>query len=163
MGEGLTVRPMTVEDLPDVVEVETASFPEPWPMHLFQAELAQPSRIYQVVERNGSMCGFGGVMLVGEDAHIVTLAIAPGERDRGAGSSLMVSLVEAAMDRGARNLTLEVRRSNDAAQHLYRKFGFEEVGLRRDYYRTEDALVMWAVDIDSESYRGTLDSLRSGT
>ena len=159
-GVGLTLRPMTVEALPTVVDVEAASFPEPWPLHLFQAELAQPSRVYLVVERDGAMCGFGGVMLVGEDAHVVTLAVVPYERERGVGSLLMVSLVEAARELGARNLTLEVRSSNEAAQHLYRKFGFEEVGLRRDYYRTEDALVMWAVDIDSDSYQGTLDAMR---
>ena len=116
-----------------------------------------------MVERDELICGFGGVMLVGEDAHIVTLAIEPEERERGVGSMLMVSLVEAAKTRGAQNLTLEVRRSNEAAQHLYRKFGFEEVGLRREYYRTEDALVMWAVDIDTESYQGTLDAMKSGT
>ncbi len=102
-------------------------------------------------------------MLVGEDAHIVTLAVTPNERRRGVGSLLMVSLIERAREHGARNLTLEVRRSNDAAQDLYRRFGFEEVGLRRDYYRTEDAVVMWAVDIDSDIYQGTLDAMRSAT
>ncbi len=163
MEGGLTVRPMTIDDLPAVLEVEAASFPEPWPRHLFQAELAQASRIYLVVERGELFCGFGGVVLVGEEAHIVTLAIEPAERERGVGSMLMVSLVEAAKTRGAQNLTLEVRRSNDAAQQLYRKFGFEEVGLRREYYRTEDALVMWAVDINTESYQGTLDAMKSGT
>ena len=158
-----TMRAMTPDDLPAVVDVESASFAEPWPLHLFRAELAQPNRVYLVVEGAGSICGFGGVMLVGEDAHIVTLAVAPGQRQRGVGSLLMVSLVDAAKHRGARNLTLEVRSSNDTAQHLYRKFGFEEVGLRRDYYRTEDALVMWAIDIDSERYQGTLDAMRAGT
>ena len=163
MEEGLNfaVRPLTPNDLQTVVDVEAASFTEPWPIELFQQELVQPSRVYLAVERGEAICGFGGVMLVGEDAHIVTLAVAPEERQKGIGSLLMVSLVEAAKERGARNLTLEVRRSNEAAQHLYRKFGFEGVGFRRDYYRTEDALVMWAIDIDSASYQGALDELRS--
>ena len=100
-------------------------------------------------------------MLLGEDAHIVTLAVIPEERQKGVGSLLMVSLIQAAKQRGARNLTLEVRSSNQAAQRLYRKFGFEGVGLRRDYYRTEDALVMWAIDIDSAGYEGTLDEMRA--
>ncbi len=160
-GLSLAVRPLTEADLERVVEIEAVSFAEPWPRHLFEGELAQPSRIYRAVERRGSICGFGGLMIVGEDAHIVTLAVVPHERRQGVGSLLMVSLIEAARERGARNLTLEVRRSNDVAQQLYRKFGFEEVGLRRDYYRTEDAVVMWAVDIDSNVYQDTLEAMRS--
>lgn len=162
-GLNLAVRPLTEDDLENVVEIEAASFTEPWPLHMFQSELAQPSRVYRAVDRSGSLCGYAGMMLVGEDAHIVTLAVMPGERRRGVGSLLMVSLIEAARVHGTRNLTLEVRRSNDAAQDLYRRFGFEEVGLRRDYYRTEDAVVMWAVDIDSDIYQGTLDAMRSAT
>lgn len=162
MEGGLSVRRMTMEDLSHVVAVEAASFPEPWPLRMFQEELAHPSRVYLVVERDGVMTGFGGMMLIGEDAHIVTLAVDPQHRQLGVGSLLMISLAEAAREHGVRNLTLEVRRSNDAAQHLYRKFGFQNVGLRRDYYRTEDAVVMWAVDIDSDRYKGTLNAMRRG-
>lgn len=160
-GLSFTVRLLTADDLQTVAGVEAASFTEPWPLELFRKEFAEPGRVYLAVERGKTLCGFGGVMLLGEDAHIVTLAVIPEERQKGVGSLLMVSLIQAAKERGARNLTLEVRSSNQAAQRLYRKFGFEGVGLRRDYYRTEDALVMWAIDIDSAGYEGTLDEMRT--
>jgi ribosomal-protein-alanine N-acetyltransferase len=72
----------------------------------------------------------------------------------------MIDLVEAARDGGARHLTLEVRESNEAALELYRKFGFEPAGVRKAYYTTEDAVVMWAIDIDSVDYQRTLTSIR---
>jgi ribosomal-protein-alanine N-acetyltransferase len=99
-------------------------------------------------------------MLVGEDAHVVTLAVAPGYRERGVASGIMMELIGLARANGARHLTLEVRESNQAALELYRKFGFEPAGTRKGYYTTEDAVVMWAVDIDSVDYQVTLASIR---
>jgi ribosomal-protein-alanine N-acetyltransferase len=63
---------------------------------------------------------------------------------------------------GARHLTLEVRLSNSSAQGLYELFGFEPVGRRKNYYKNEDALVMWATDIDASNYAERLVSIRSG-
>ena len=71
----------------------------------------------------------------------------------------MVALVAAALARGARHLTLEVRVSNKAAQALYRRFGFAPVGLRKNYYRNEDAMVMWATDIDQAGYQARMESI----
>ena len=65
----------------------------------------------------------------------------------------MLALVDAATAAGARHLTLEVRVSNEGARRLYQRFGFAPVGVRKDYYRDEDALVMWATDIDNRRIR----------
>jgi ribosomal-protein-alanine N-acetyltransferase len=72
----------------------------------------------------------------------------------------MLALIDIALERGARHLTLEVRITNDAALGMYRKLGFASVGLRPNYYRDEDALVMWAVDADEAPFRRRLDRLR---
>ena len=72
----------------------------------------------------------------------------------------MMELIDLARANGARHLTLEVRESNQAALELYRKFGFEPAGTRKGYYTTEDAVVMWAIDIDSVDYQVTLTSIR---
>jgi ribosomal-protein-alanine N-acetyltransferase len=72
----------------------------------------------------------------------------------------MMALVDAALEADARHLTLEVRMSNQAAQRLYQRFGFAPVGLRKNYYRDEDALVMWAIDIDTDDYRDRLAAIR---
>ncbi|MDH3518576.1 MAG: ribosomal-protein-alanine N-acetyltransferase, partial [Acidimicrobiia bacterium] len=68
---------------------------------------------------------------------------------------------EAALAGGARSLTLEVRSSNKAAQALYRRFGMAPVGVRKQYYRDEDALIMWAHEIDGDDYTARLDGIRS--
>ena len=73
----------------------------------------------------------------------------------------MVVLIERALERGARNLTLEVRQSNTEAQGLYERFGFARVGRRPNYYRDEDAVVMWATAIDSRAYALRLAEIRS--
>ena len=113
-------------------------------------------------EEGGAIVGYGGLLVVGEDTHIVTLAVEPGTRGQGLGTRLMLRLAEEALRAGAAHLTLEVRVSNQPAQSLYRRFGFETVGLRRHYYRDEDALIMWALDIDSEGYRRRLTEIREG-
>jgi len=156
----MVIRPLDQVDLDAVIEVEAASFVEPWSRSLFAEEIAQPTRRYVAATDEGSVRGYGGIMLVGEDAHVVTLAVAPGYRERGVASRIMMELIGLARANGARHLTLEVRESNQAALELYRKFGFEPAGTRKGYYTTEDAVVMWAVDIDSVDYQVTLASIR---
>ena len=100
-------------------------------------------------------------MLVGDEAHITTVVVHPDRRGDGVGTRLMLGLVESALGGGARSLTLEVRTSNAAAQALYRRFGMSPVGVRKQYYRDEDALIMWAHDVDGEQYAELLGSIRS--
>lgn len=156
----LTCRKLVPADLPAVMEIEEASFLEPWSTGLFTQELDQPSRRYLVAETRDALVGYGGIMLIGEEATVVTLAVAPGVRERGVASRLLCELVELAHEAGAKHLTLEVRESNRAALDLYSKFGFEPAGRRKGYYTTEDAVIMWAVDIDSAEYREVLAALR---
>ena len=101
------------------------------------------------------------MLVIDEDAHITTLAVAPEARGRQLGKKLMLALVERALGVGARHLTLEVRLSNSSAQGLYELFGFAPVGRRKNYYEDEDALVMWATDIDAPDYSDRLLSIRS--
>jgi ribosomal-protein-alanine N-acetyltransferase len=99
-------------------------------------------------------------MEVGDEAHITTVVVDPQHRGGRVGTRLMLQLVGAAVERGARSLTLEVRVSNAAAQALYRRFGMAPVGLRKRYYSDEDALVMWAHEIDSPEYAARLEEIR---
>jgi len=78
----------------------------------------------------------------------------------GYGIKMLLHLIDLALDAGSRNLTLEVRESNVDAQLLYEKFGFAEVGKRHGYYRDEDAVVMWALDIQTDEYEQRLDAIR---
>jgi ribosomal-protein-alanine N-acetyltransferase len=158
-----TFRPMETADVPAVADLEAAAFTDPWSERTLAEEIALPGRRYLVaIGDDGVLAGYGGVMVVGEDAHLLTIAVDPRLRRRGLGSRLLVRLVDEALAAGARHLTLEVRVSNEAARALYRKFGFEPVGVRRRYYRDEDALIMWAVDVDGEAARRRLGRIREG-
>jgi ribosomal-protein-alanine N-acetyltransferase len=156
----VTCRPLTEEDVPAVMRIELASFAQPWSEALFVEELAEPSRRYVAADASGNLCGYGGMMVVGEEATVLTVAVAPGRREHGIASLLLLELVGLAQRAGARHLTLEVRESNRPALDLYAKFGFRPAGFRKGYYGTEDAVIMWAVDIDSLAYQDRLAAIR---
>ena len=156
----LTFRPMTGTDIDAVHALEVTTFTAPWPRRFFEEELAAANRMYLVVEESGQLVGYGGIMVVGGDAHVMTLAVSADRRERGVGSRIMLALVDAAVERGAQHLTLEVRASNRAARRLYERFGFEPVGLRPRYYPNEDALVMWALDIAEPDYQERVARIR---
>lgn len=162
MGRGVTkmlTRPLTIDDLEAVVDMEAANQPAPWSEGVFRDELAAENRIYLAAEEEG-LVGFGGVMVVGDDAHVTNLLVDPEWRRRGVGIELMKALIEGAIEVGARHLTLEVRAGNKAARALYARLGLAPVGVRRGYYGDDDALILWAHDIDGEDYRERLEALR---
>ncbi|MGH9180842.1 MAG: ribosomal protein S18-alanine N-acetyltransferase, partial [Acidimicrobiales bacterium] len=121
----------------------------------FMSELAlRSTRAYRVARADGTVIGYAGLMLAGLDAHVTTLAVDPAWQRHGVGTLLLAELAAQAVERRCRNLTLEVRVGNLAAQRLYGAFGFVPAGIRKNYYveTNEDALIMWANDIDTSEY-----------
>lgn len=152
---------MSRSDVPIVATLEREIYPQPWSARVFFDELGHASRSYVVACEGENIIGYGGFMLVETDAHITTLAVAPALRRLKLGTRILLALVEGAVGRGARHLTLEVRSTNTDAQRLYERFGFAPVGKRKGYYGGEDAIVMWVLDIDAEEYGVRLDEIRS--
>lgn len=150
-----TIRPFEPSDIPAAVALEEANQPTPWTVGIFQDELGRDNRSYLVADEGG-MAGFGGVMVVGDEAHVTNLLVSPDRRRQGIGQRLMARLVRDAVEMGARHLTLEVSSQNTAARRLYHRFGLAPVGVRPGYYDGEDALIMWAHDIDSHQFAGRL-------
>lgn len=113
-------------------------------MESYLRDLRNRNSLYLVARRNGEVVGYAGMWLIGDEAHISTLAVHPSCRRRGLGRRLLSYLLEAAEERGAREVTLEVREANSAARALYEQFGFKSRGLIPHYYGDtgEDALVM---------------------
>lgn len=151
-----TIRAMHPDDLGQVVAMEAANQPRPWSERVFRDEMAGNNRIYHVATEDTAIVGFGGVMVVGDEAHITNLLVIPEQRGRGIGRSLMISLIDAAIESGARHLTLEVRKRNEAARALYSSLGLAPVGVRPRYYGDDDALILWAHDIDQHQFRERL-------
>ncbi len=160
----LTIAPMTRSHLRAVVAIDARVHPRPWSRRLWLAELDRSGRHYRCALDGRRVVGYVGAMFVVEDAHVLTLATHPDHHRRGIATRLMVDLVGEAIGRGAEALTLEVRAGNTAAQELYRRFGLAPVGWRRNYYAPEgeDAIVMWAHDIQGDAYRQRIDQIAVG-
>lgn len=160
----LKITPMTSADIPVVTRIERASFSTVWPSDAFYNELATNKLAHYYVGRlDDRIVAYGGIWVILEDSHITTLAVDPGFRGKRLGEVMLLRLIDEAIERGAAWMTLEVRESNNAAQQLYRKYGFTTVTMRRGYYSddNESALVMWAGNLKSELYRNRLHVLRS--
>ena len=158
------LAPMRRRHLRAVLRIEAQVYPRPWSLRLFMSELAlRTTRSYTVALVDGVVAGYSGLMVSGEDAHVTTLAVEPRWQERGIGSRLLLRIARTAVEHGARHLTLEVRVTNQPAQALYRKFGFAPAGVRKNYYveTNEDALVMWANDIDGVDYRRRLSRIEA--
>lgn len=148
--------------LRSVLRIESQVYPRPWSLTLYMSELnLRGSRHYIVARSDGQVVGYAGALYAADEAHITTIAVDPAWHRRHIGTRLLSHQAAAARARGARHLTLEVRVSNVAAQELYRRFGFEPEGIRKNYYAEvhEDAIVMWARDIDSDEYGARLAAI----
>lgn len=148
--------PLSVDNVAEVAELEALVSPEPWSESLFAGELGMHASARNwLVLRDGAaaVVGFGGMMFVENEGHLMNIAVHPDRRRNGHAADLLVRLTNDAIVRGITDITLEVRSNNDAALALYRRFGYAPAGLRRKYYVDgQDAIIMWANDIDSSTY-----------
>jgi len=181
---------MTADDIPQVVEIERESFPTMWPQTAYRRELQNKLARYIVITEPprpdapeppagsvwGSLrrrlvgahpaaehlLGFIGVWMMAGEAHIVTVAVHEEYRRMGIGERLVIACIEMAMETGQESVTLEVRKSNEAARLLYEKYGFQRVGLRVRYYtdNNEDAVLMTTPDLASPAYHTLFEGLR---
>lgn len=111
---------------------------------------------------NGALVGFVGLWFMAGEAHITAIAVSEAWRGRGIGELLLIASIELAMDRKATEVSLEARVSNHVAQSLYRKYGFEKMGIRKGYYTDdrEDAVIMTTEPINTPEYQARFEGLR---
>jgi [ribosomal protein S18]-alanine N-acetyltransferase len=146
MVDSFVFRYMKEEDIDQILEVEHASFATPWSRDAFYNEIYNNKfAVYIVLEEDEKIIGYVGAWVVIDEAHVTNLAILPSYRGKKLGEALLRKMMAVAKDMGARSMTLEVRVTNNVAQSLYRKLGFQNGGIRKNYYsdNQEDALVMW--------------------
>lgn len=155
----IRIESMRRRHLRGVLRIEQAVNPRPWSLSLFLSELRYgDSRIYVIARSGLDLVGYAGLMLVAGDGHITNVGVDDAHRRHGVATRMMLVLARRALAEGTEALTLEVRMSNTGAQELYRRFGFAPAGVRKNYYADtdEDALIMWANDIDTPDYRARL-------
>jgi [ribosomal protein S18]-alanine N-acetyltransferase len=143
----VVLRPMARVDLPAVARLEVALFgEEAWSADMLATELAgEPARYYLVAADDGVIAGYAGMLAPGGgQADVLTVGVAHDRWGQGIGAALVRNLLAEAARRGCTAVFLEVRVDNDRAQRLYRRHGFDGVGIRRGYYQPSgtDALVM---------------------
>ncbi|MHC8515410.1 ribosomal protein S18-alanine N-acetyltransferase [Sporosarcina sp. ITBMC105] len=139
-------RKMRVEDIPAVVGIEEESFATPWTEEVFAHEMnGNDYAHYIVAVQEDEVIGHCGMWVVLDECHITNVAVRKHMRGNGIGEALMRKAIELCKANEVRLMTLEVRVSNETAKNLYRKLGFQDGGIRKNYYTDdhEDALVMW--------------------
>jgi len=139
-------RDMILDDIPDVMEIECASFPTPWSEEIFAGDLEEnPNSKYIVGTIGGCVVAYAGIWILNDVGHITTIAVRTDMLRRGFGEATLIELMKLGRKSGVEKFTLEVRETNEEAIGLYEKFGFKRVGRRKNYYReiNEDAIVMW--------------------
>jgi len=144
------IRPITPADIDAVWNIEKMCFSVPWSRQSFVLEVEKNKCArYVVAEHLGIVIGYGGMWLIVDEAHITNIAVHPLFRRKGVGEAILKALMMEARRMGIDRMTLEVRASNIAAQNLYKKLGFVEVGVRKGYYsdNNEDAIIMWNFSI----------------
>ncbi|HZK18530.1 MAG TPA: ribosomal protein S18-alanine N-acetyltransferase [Clostridia bacterium] len=146
VSEFVSFSDMELEHIPEVRDIEEASYTAPWSESAFTYEVLHNHVADYIVALFGNqVIGYAGMWTILDEAHITNIAVAPDWRSRGVGFMLVKELMRRAVSIGLKKMTLEVRPSNKYAISLYKKLGFKEYGLRKRYYvdNNEDAIIMW--------------------
>jgi len=140
----MVIEKMTEEDIDEVLAIEQDAFPSPWTRGMFLQRLSNEDSYFIVAREEEKLIGYGGFFMIGEVARLENLAVHPEFRRCGVATRIMKKLFTLVKANGGKEITLEVRRGNQGAQNLYRKFGFSISEKRPDYYNNngEDALIM---------------------
>ena len=140
----MQIRPMTIEDCEQVAAIEAASFSVPWSLNAFTETVEKENFRYFVAEEGGEILGYCGFLYVLDEAEIPNVCVKASARKRGVGRQMMSVLVDEAKKLGMAVLYLEVRESNTPARRLYLSLGFEENGIRKNFYEhpVEHAVLM---------------------
>jgi ribosomal-protein-alanine N-acetyltransferase len=140
----ISIRQMGLEDVDEIMNIESQSFSTPWSAISFYSEIYNKNSINKVAEIDGKVCGYICVRCVQEECHLLNLAVHPDYRRRGIASLLLESVLSQIKKKGCRFIFLEVRASNIIAQKMYEKFGFTSIGIRKKYYINpeEDGIIM---------------------
>lgn len=141
----MIIREMQESDLLQVAAIEKANFSVPWSLESFRESMELEHTIYMVAEEQENIMGYCGMYRVFNEGEIVNMAVAEAYRRRKVASQLLEQLFAQSSELKVDNFFLEVRESNQPAIQLYKKLGFTEAGIRKNFYEKprENAIFMW--------------------
>ncbi|MDH4456258.1 MAG: ribosomal protein S18-alanine N-acetyltransferase [Candidatus Methylopumilus sp.] len=141
----ISFREMQIDDLDDVIQIETVNFPFPWTAGNFKDSI-NSGHICLVLEIDEAVMGYAILMMVLDEAHLLNISVSPSWKGKGWGRYLLKHMMQVGRDKNGLNMFLEVRSSNVSAITLYESIGFNEMGVRPGYYPThngrENAVLM---------------------
>ena len=139
------LRPMVEDDLVRMIEIEIRAYEFPWTLGIFR-DCLRYGYVCRIYEDDQGVTGYGILSIAAGECHLLNICIDPHFQGRGYGTDLVTQLLDVARAHNAKMAFLEVRASNSAAYHLYNKLGFNEMGVRKNYYPTrggrEDAILL---------------------
>ena len=146
MSDYIRIVPMNADHLEEIERLERICFSRPWSRRMLAEELENQCAAFLVAEdgQTGTVLGYAGLLVVADEGYITNVAVFPEYRRRGVAARILEIYLNFAQANRLAFLTLEVRPSNEAAIALYQRYGFEEVGRRKNYYDLpkEDALIL---------------------
>lgn len=145
MNEAISIREMSLDDVPSVFEIESQCYPFPWSKTLFE-DAVRSTKCCLVMCTGSEIVGYAIISFVVGEAELLNICISPSEQGKGLAKQLLQAVIDRASAADNHEMYLEVRVSNDVARHIYDEFGFNEIGRRKGYYPTkdgrEDAILM---------------------
>ena len=161
--QNLIIRKMNLDDIDDILSVEELCYGEHhWSYESFVSELNNQISSYKCAVIDNKCIGYMGIWKIIEEAHVTNLSVHPEYQNKKIAHRLLLNSIDECYKDKVKYITLEVRASNIKAIHLYEKFGFKSLGLRKKYYQdnNEDALIMWSENIFDKKYKDLYDNIK---
>ena len=137
-----TFKKMDIQDLEEIKDVLLSDFDDFWSYEVLREELLSDSSLYIVAKKQNEIIGFAGIKIIIDEADIMNIVVKKSYRNNGIGSLLLENLILISNKKNLNFINLEVDCKNTIAINLYKKFGFEDISLRKNYYKNNDAMIM---------------------
>ena len=138
----IKITPMTLTDVNTIKNNLISDFDNFWTYQILKEELESENSSYLIARMNDEIIGFAGIKVVLDEADIMNIVIKKNYRNQGIGTLLLKNLISLAKSLNSNSLSLEVSEKNLPAIHLYQKFGFESLGVRKNYYQDKNGIIM---------------------
>lgn len=138
----LTISKMTLDDFNLISTILTSEFDDFWNSNILKQELENTSCFYLVAKYKNEIVGFSGVNIVLDNADLMNIIVKKNYRNKGIGTILLKELINYCKKQNLKTFTLEVNVTNLIAIMLYENFGFKKIGIRKNYYNNDSAIIM---------------------
>ena len=143
MKNEVQITEMSLFDLENIKDILISDFDDFWNYNILKEELESSNSKYIIAKTNdGEIIGFAGIKIILDNADIMNIVVKKSWRNQGVGNLLLSNLISLCKKSNLSSLSLEVSENNLPAIHLYEKFGFKQIGVRKNYYHDKDGMIM---------------------